>query len=66
MLTQPVLRGSELLKSLLPFPLCRSGPQRKDREKGGEDEGMRMNEMMRIDLLEQMQSCVGGVKKHKM
>lgn len=66
MLTQPVLRGSELLKPLLPFPLCRSGPQRKDGEKGGKDEGMRMNEMMRIDLLEQMQHCVEGVKKHKM
>lgn len=29
MQTQPVLKGSELLKPLLPFPLCRSGPQRK-------------------------------------
>lgn len=30
MQTQPVLRGSELLKWLLPFPLCRSWLQRKD------------------------------------
>lgn len=30
MQTQPVLRGSELLKPLLPFPLCTTGLQRKE------------------------------------
>lgn len=39
MQTQPVLRGSELLKLLLPFPLCRSGPQRKEGGNGGRNEG---------------------------
>lgn len=43
--------GSELLKPLLLFPLCRSGPQRKDG--GSEREGRGwMKEMERIDLLE--------------
>lgn len=42
MQTQPVLKGSELLKPLLPFPLCRSGPQRK--VGGGTEGGIRGDE----------------------
>lgn len=50
MLTQPVLRGSELLKPLLPFPLCTSGPQRKEQGKGGKEEEKSKREMERMDL----------------
>ena len=38
MQTQPVLRGSELLKPLLPVPPCSSGLQRKEAGSGGREE----------------------------